>query len=114
MPWSGRFFGLAGDHAERRQVDVEHRFFFLALGGVLLAQADHLAQDLGVEAIGLGFGIDFLDVAGDRRATSGKSIAKKSKIGRPPRCQLRGRKEGNSQIKTEDKQIAQNGLVICP
>ena len=33
---------------------------------VLLADRDDLAQDLGVEAVGLGLGIDFLDVAGDR------------------------------------------------
>ena len=63
---SGRLFRFAGDHAQRGKVEIEHRLLFFALGGFLLAQRNHLAQDLGVEAVGLGFGIDFLDVAGDR------------------------------------------------
>ena len=61
-----RFFFFGGHHAERFQVEIEHRFLFLALVGVLLAERDHLAQDLGVEAVALGLGVDFLDVGGDR------------------------------------------------
>src|SRR5207253_4199169 len=42
------------------------RLGLLALGIVLLAQADQRAERLGIEAVGLGFRVDFLDVIGER------------------------------------------------
>jgi hypothetical protein len=50
------------DHPECSQVEIQHRFFFLALGLVLLAQTNDRAHGLGVEACALGLGEDFLDV----------------------------------------------------
>src|ERR1700730_14601007 len=42
------------------QVDVEQRLLLVALLRVLLAQPNHFAQDLHVEAVALGLLIDFL------------------------------------------------------
>src|SRR3990172_8331488 len=53
-------------HAEGVHVEVEQGLFLLTLGGVLLAERNDLAHDPGVEAVGLGLGVDFLDIAGDR------------------------------------------------
>src|SRR5688572_6946834 len=54
------------NHAQRAEIEFEHRLFFLALLPVALAQAHHLAQDLRVEAMPLGLAIDFLDVVRER------------------------------------------------
>jgi hypothetical protein len=50
------------DHAQRLQIGVEDRFLLQALVRVLLADRDDLAQDLRIEARGLGLAIDILDV----------------------------------------------------
>ena len=55
-------FGRSGDHAQRRHIQLQQRFLLHALIGVLLADGHDLAQDLGVEPVALGFGIDFLDI----------------------------------------------------
>jgi hypothetical protein len=52
--------------ADRRKVQVENLFFLAALIMVLLADRDHLAHDFHVIARALGFGVNFLDVVGDR------------------------------------------------
>ena len=57
-----RLLGLAGNHAEGLQVQLQHRLFFFTLVGVFFAEADDLAQNLGVKAVALGFGVNFLDV----------------------------------------------------
>ena len=48
------------------QVEVEQRLLLLPLGDVLLAEPDDRAERLGVEAVALGLGVDFLDVVGER------------------------------------------------
>jgi hypothetical protein len=49
-------------------VDVQQRFHFLHLGGFLLADADQLAQHLGVKAGALGLQKYVLDIAAQRLA----------------------------------------------
>src|SRR5690606_9271237 len=53
-------------HAECSLVEIENRLFFLPLGLVLLAQPDKRADSPGVEARTLRFGVNFLDIVGDR------------------------------------------------
>src|SRR4051794_13832162 len=68
QPRGGEFLAYAsGRHAEGLHIELEDRLLLLALGIILLAQGDDLADRLGVEAGALGFGVDFLDVAGDAR-----------------------------------------------
>src|SRR3546814_502230 len=57
----------SADHAERLLVEVEDGFLLLAVARIHLPQADDLAQNLGVEAVALGFRIDLADVGGQRR-----------------------------------------------
>ena len=52
-------------HPQRVQIGVQDQLVLLPLLGVLLAQADHGAQRLDVEAVALRFGIDVADVVGD-------------------------------------------------
>jgi hypothetical protein len=49
------------------KVGVEDQLFLAPLILVLLAQADHSAQRLDVEAIALGLGIDLAQIPGERR-----------------------------------------------
>src|SRR5690606_36638533 len=57
---------MPSGHPERGLVEIEDGFLFLPLCLVLLAQAHDRAHRLGVEAVALHLGIDFLDVVGDR------------------------------------------------
>ncbi|AAL49587.1 unknown [Sinorhizobium phage PBC5] len=57
--------GCRRDHAERCEVGVEDGLLLHPLVGVLLAQRDHLPQDLGIEAGPLCLAVHILDVVGD-------------------------------------------------
>jgi len=64
-----RRFGLrggVGQHADCALVQVEQGFLLVDLVLVAFAQPDYLPDDLGVEAGALGFGVNFLDVLGER------------------------------------------------
>ena len=61
----GRF--SLGRHAERVEIGVEHRLLLAPLVLVLLADADHRAERLHVEAIALRLGIDLAQIGGERR-----------------------------------------------
>ena len=47
-------------------VEVEQRFLLGPLRLIHLPEPHDRAQRLGVEAVGLGLGVDFLDVIGER------------------------------------------------
>ena len=57
----------AGVHAKGVHVEIQQGVLFLQFGLVELTQADDLAQDLHLEAIALGLGIDIADVGGEAR-----------------------------------------------
>jgi hypothetical protein len=58
---------VSGARARRwPEIEVGQRLLLVALGLVLLAQADDLAEDLDVEAFALGLVEDALHVGGDR------------------------------------------------
>ena len=59
--------GLRLGHAERVEIGVEHRHLLPPLVLILLADADHGAQRLHVEAIALRLGIDLAKIGGERR-----------------------------------------------
>ena len=59
--------GWRRDHAQSSHIEFQDRLLLGTLVGILLANGDDLAQDLGVEAVALGLGIDFLDVRGNGR-----------------------------------------------
>src|ERR1019366_4605473 len=58
-------FRLRGCPHNGLQVEVQQRFLLVALLLVLLAHSDHLPQNLDVEAVALGFEIDFLLAFGE-------------------------------------------------
>src|SRR5262245_42609500 len=58
-----RLFGR--QHAQCVQIEIKHRLLLFALMAVLLANGNDFAQDLGIEPVGFGLRIDFLDVASD-------------------------------------------------
>src|SRR5690606_31663061 len=58
--------GRMGLHAERLHVDLQQALLLGQLGAIHLPQPDDLPQNLGIEAMRLGLGIDFLDVIGER------------------------------------------------
>src|SRR5271155_958588 len=49
-------------HSECAQIEIEHRFLFLAVGAIEFPQTHDLTHDLGVEAASLCFRINFADV----------------------------------------------------
>jgi hypothetical protein len=53
-------------HPQRLHIGLQDGLLFLALVGILLAQAPDGAQCLHVEAIALALGIDVADIVGDR------------------------------------------------
>src|SRR5262249_44271668 len=65
-PYDARSRVRSAQHAERVHVGLEDRLLLLALVDVLLAQADDVAQRLGVEGVGLGCRIDVAHVIGER------------------------------------------------
>src|ERR1700689_1749959 len=54
-------------HPQRAHVKIEDGVLLLAVRRVEFPEAHDLAHDLGVEALALGFGIDFADIGGQRR-----------------------------------------------
>ena len=49
------------------QIGGQHGLFLAPLVLVLLAQADHRAERLHVEAVAFGLGIDLAQIGGERR-----------------------------------------------
>jgi hypothetical protein len=50
---------------QRAAVEVEQLVLLLAVGLFHFPQLDHLAHDLGVEAVALGFGVDLADIGAE-------------------------------------------------
>ena len=51
---------------ERGEIEVEDRFLLDPLVAVLFSDRDDLAHDPGIEAVGLRFAVDVLDIVGER------------------------------------------------
>src|SRR5690606_7046033 len=65
--WCGEGEASGRTHAQDRHIELEQGFLLHALIGVLLADANDLAENGDAEPVALRFGIDFLDVSGNCR-----------------------------------------------